>query len=428
MPLTPNNNVAFLRRSFWPLVLLTMLQQLSSAVAGDWPQILGPARNGIAADDEQLIAWPSDGPKEVWTADVGQGFAGVAVRGDTVVLFHRTDEREVVEARSATTGRQQWAQPAAVDYRSGMSSDSGPRCVPLIHEDRILVFGIAGHLRCLARDDGSEIWSRDTWKDFGAPEGYFGAGSSPLVIGNVVVVNVGGRSGAAVVGFDLKTGRTLWSSFDDTASYSSPIAITRNDRTQAVVITRLHTLFLNPADGDVIDSFPFGARGPTVNGASPVWIDDHAFVSSSYRVGSVLADCRGASVKAAELGEDLLATQYATPVRHGRLLYAVDGRQDIGSATVKCIDPLNKETLWQQPGFDYGTLLRVRDELIFLTCGGELIRFAADDAGYKESHRSTVLESTPRGYRLPALSNGRLYIRDDQQMKCLQVGLSKSVE
>ncbi|GAB5442539.1 MAG: PQQ-like beta-propeller repeat protein [Fuerstiella sp.] len=428
MPLTPNDNLPFLRRCFRRLVMLTMLLQASSALAGDWPQILGPNRNGIAADDEQLIAWPSDGPKEVWTADVGQGFAGVAVRGDTVILFHRTDEREVVEARSATTGRQQWAQPAAVDYRSGMSSDSGPRCVPLIHEDRILVFGIAGQLRCLAWNDGSEIWSRDTWKDFGAPEGYFGAGSSPLVIGDVVVVNVGGRAGAAVVGFDLKTGRTLWSSFDDTASYSSPIAITPNDRTQAVVITRLHTLFLNPADGDVIDSFPFGARGPTVNGASPVWIDDHIFVSSSYRVGSVLADCRGDSVKAAELGEDLLATQYATPVRHGILLYAVDGRQDIGSATVKCIDPLNKETLWQQPGFDYGTLLRVRDELIFLTCGGELIRFAADDTGYKESNRSTVLEATPRGYRLPALSNGRLYIRDDQQLKCLQVGLSKSVQ
>ena len=67
-------------------------------------------------------------------------------------------------------------------------------------------------------------------------------------------------------------------------------------------------------------------------------------------------------------------------------------------------------------------MIRVNKELLFLTCGGELIRIAADKTKYRELHRSRVLQATPRGYRLPALSNGRLFVRDDKQLKCLRVG------
>lgn len=392
------------------------------ASAGDWPQVLGPQRAGIAAHDELLTDWPAAGPPERWAIDVGQGFAGVAVQDDMLILFHRVDNTEVVEARSAATGKKIWSSPSAVQYRSGLSSDSGPRCVPLIHGDRVIVFGVEGQLRCLSIKDGRAIWERDTWRDFSAPEGYFGAGSSPLIIGDHVILNVGGRSGAAVVGFDLSTGTTAWSSFDDTASYSSPIAVQRGATTQAVVVTRLNTLFINPLDGTVIDSFAFGARGPTVNGASPVALDGHVFVSSSYRIGSALADLRADTVQVERLGEELLATQYATPVRHGEVLFAVDGRQDVGTATLKCLDPIAGKVFWSEPGFDYGSLLRVGDDILFLTSGGELIRFAASADSYQPVTRHTVLDATPRGYRLPALSNGRLLIRDDRRLKCLQVG------
>lgn len=409
----------------WVLIFAVVIPGSGAVRAGDWPQILGPNRDSVAVGEELLETWPDSGPEEAWTAAVGEGFAGVAVRDNRLVLFHRQNDREIVEARSALNGRKIWSAEFPVRYQSGLSSDNGPRCVPLVTESLVFVYGVTGNLRCLDRTTGREIWSRDTWTDFSAPEGYFGAGSTPALVDDRLIVNVGGRSSAAVVAFSIRDGSTLWQNIDDTASYSSPVIVDVSGTRHAIVVTRLNTVSLDPSDGSVRFRFPFGARGPTVNGATPVVMGDHLFVSSSYRVGSVWAKISDSAAAITDSGESLLATQYATPVRNKGLLFAVDGRQDIGPASLKCIDPAAQKILWTEPGFDYGTLLRVNEELLFLTFGGELIRFSADSSAFRPSHRSTILNATPRGYRLPALSNGRLFVRDDSQLKCLVVGKTK---
>ena len=139
-------------------------------------------------------------------------------------------------------------------------------------------------------------------------------------------------------------------------------------------------------------------------------------------MGSAWADLRQLPKEPVLAGEELLATQYATPIIHNNLMYAVDGRQDVGTASLKCLDPATQKVLWEEGGFEYGTLLRVNDEFLFLTCGGELIRFDADSQKFVASHRSRILENTPRSYRLPAISHGYLFVRDDAQLKCLHVG------
>lgn len=405
------------------LPVVTLLVAAQSCFAGDWPQILGPARDGKAIG-EKLIDWPTDGPESAWSEDVGEGFAGVSVRGNLLVLFHRVDSQEVVEARSAETGQKIWSTAFPCRFQSAYSSDNGPRCVPMIAGGRIYVFGVTGMLRCLDAASGKEVWHRDTWKDFSAPEGYFGAGSSPVLHGDRLIVNVGGRDDAAVVAFSKKDGSTLWQVFDDRASYSSPVVANVGGVSHAFVVTRLNALSVDPADGSIRFQFPFGARGPTVNGASPVVIGNSIFLSASYRVGSVRAEFSAEASQPKSSGETLLATQYATPIAVDHLLYAVDGRQDAGpgSASLKCINPETEQVLWQKDGFDYGSLVLVGDEFLFLTCGGELIRFRLSSSEYQEVSRHTVLADTPRGYRLPAISNGRLYVRDDRQLKCLNVG------
>ena len=393
-----------------------------AAQADDWPQVLGPDRNGVSNNETLPAQWPKAGPGTNWEVPVGQGFAGVAVKQNRVYLFHRKGRSEVLECLDADTGRSLWQSSVQCRYAGGYSSDSGPRCVPLVDGQFVYTFGVAGTLRCLDIEDGDEVWKRETWTDYNAPEGYFGAGSSPAIVDGLVIVNVGGRSKSAVVAFDTDTGDTRWKSFEDTASYSSPIVATIDGIQHLLVVTRMHTLSLNPVDGKVRFEFPFGMRGPTVNGATPVVIKDHVFVSSSYRVGSVLAKITDGKPRLTVSGEELLATQYATPIQKDGLLYAIDGRQDSGDAVIKCIDPLAQKVLWQTSGFEYGTMIGVGDDLLLLTCGGELIRIAAKSTGYEERARSTVLNSTPRGYRLPAISDGRLFVRDDDTLKCLQVG------
>ena len=407
-----------------PLICLS-LTTAANCNAGDWPQILGPNRDGIAVDEELLSEWPKAGPSLVWKADVGEGFAGVAVKGDRLYLFHRQGGDEILQCLDASTGDVIWTSKSTCRYSGGYASDNGPRCVPLVTDSHVFVFGVAGTLRCVNAADGNEIWKRQTWKDFGAPEGYFGAGSTPLLVDDLLIVNVGGRDESAVVAFSAKDGSTVWQSLKDAASYSSPILANVDGVQHIVAVTRMKTVSLNPKDGAVRFQFPFGMRGPTVNGATPVIMGDHLFVSSSYRVGSVWAKINATSADLTQSGEKLLATQYATPIQNDGLLYAVDGRQDTGDASVKCIDPVAQKVIWQQGGFDYGAMIRVDDQLILLTCEGDLYRIAADKSGYKELHRSTVLSATPRGYRLPAIGNGRLFVRDDATLKCLQVGVSK---
>lgn len=396
------------------------------AVGGDWPQILGPNRDGVAVGEELHAAWGNRGPKRLWETPVGDGFAGVAVAGERVVAFVREGDAEIVRCYAAATGDVVWESRSPCSWQGGISTDKGPRCVPLISGTRIITLGVTGKLRCLKLEDGAQIWERDTEADFEPLEGYFGVGSTPVLAGDRVIVNVGGRANASVVAFSLKDGSTQWSTFTDAASYSSPVLADAGGQQLAIAVTRLHLCGIETSSGRLAFSLPFGARGPTVNGASPVVLKDRIFVSSSYNIGSLLVGIGGGTAKELQRDEEILATQYATPVRGtaGNILFAIDGRQDAGSgsASLKCIDIDTWKIRWEEPGFDYGSVLRVNNELLILTCGGELIRVEANADRYREQARARVLAATDTGYRLPAISNGRLFIRDDSTLRCLEIG------
>src|SRR5207248_8941974 len=194
------------------LWIVALLWTTGTARGGDWPQILGPQRNGKAQDEHLAERWGADGPKVRWSLEVGQGFAGPAVVGHTLVLFHRVGDELVAAALNAQTGKPLWKRSFPTRFASGYSSDSGPRCVPLIDANRVFLFGPGGDLHCLAFDSGKVLWSRPVYQEFGAPEGYFGAGSSPLVEAGKLLLNVGGKSGAGLVAFSLEDGKTIWKS------------------------------------------------------------------------------------------------------------------------------------------------------------------------------------------------------------------------
>src|SRR5262245_52711743 len=101
------------------------------ADAGDWPQILGPDRNGIARDEKIAASFPASGPKVLWQHAVGEGFAGVAVSRGRAIVFHREGDREIVEALNAATGKPEWKSSFPATYAGSISPDNGPRCVPL---------------------------------------------------------------------------------------------------------------------------------------------------------------------------------------------------------------------------------------------------------------------------------------------------------
>jgi outer membrane protein assembly factor BamB len=390
------------------------------ALAGDWPQILGPDRNGQAHDERLAVSWPAQGPATLWQMGVGRGFAGVAVVKNRLVLFHRLGDDLVAEGLDADSGKARWKVTLGTQYVSTISSDDGPRCVPLVHESRVYLLGPAGELQCVALDTGKRLWFRNLRQEFKAPDGYFGAGSSPIVDAGKLLLNVGGSGGAGLVALSLADGKTLWKATDEAASYSSPAAATIDRLRHVVFVTRLNVVSVDPETGSVRFRFPFGARGPTVNAANPLILGDHVFVSASYGVGAQWAKIGQRQATKEWESDDVMSSQYTTCVERDGFLYGIDGRQDVGAARLRCFDPRTGKVQWTQENFGTGNLILADGKLLIMKTDGELVLADPSPREYRALATARLFNSTVQA--LPALADGLLFARDTKTLKCVRVG------
>jgi len=403
------------------IVLLISLQT-TCVSAGDWPQILGPNRDGIA-DESLTVSWPEKGPVEVWSAEVGTGFSGPAVRDGKVYQLHRVDDQLVLQCYDALTGKPLWSAEHPCDYRASISYDDGPRCVPTVTESQAITYGPGGKLQAVDLKTGKQQWLVDTHQKYKADAGYFGAGSSPLVIDDRVIVNVGGgRSEAGMVAFSLKDGSELWKTSSEAASYSSPVVTKIGKQTVVLAVTRMKCLALDPASGKILFEIPFGKRGPTVNAANPVMIDNRLFLTASYGIGAVFGKLTPSSFESEWSSDQILSSQYTTSVVKESFLYGIHGRQDLGQAELRCLDPRQQKVLWSQQLPAYGTLILVDDKLLITTTDGSLTVAEANPTKFILLNRANIQQATEGGLALPALSNGYLYVRDAKTLRCLKIG------
>ncbi len=198
------------------------------------------------------------------------------------------------------------------------------------------------------------------------------------------------------------------------------MAVTVDGTRHVIFVTRLSVVSLDPQTGDVQFQFPFGRLGPTVSAASPVVFDGHLFVTASYGIGGVLAKIGKHGADVLWRDPKLLASQYTTCVEHEGCLFGIHGRQDGRPADLKCFDPQTRRVRWTEPLFGYATLLKAGDKLLILKTDGVLVLAAAKVDRYEELARARIADSTTRA--LPALSAGRLYVRDARTLKSLDVG------
>lgn len=161
----------------------------------DWPAFLGPEHNGVSRETKLLETWPAEGLSLLWEMKTGSGYAAPAVAGRRLVFFHRLGDEEVVECLDAETGKRHWQHRYRTDYNDRYDFSDGPRSTPVIDGNLVFTHGAAGHLLCLELRTGHVIWELQTSQRFKVPRDFFGVGSSPLIDGNVLVVNVGAPGG-----------------------------------------------------------------------------------------------------------------------------------------------------------------------------------------------------------------------------------------
>ena len=393
------------------------------ALAEDWPQFLGPHRDGSSVETNLASTWPKEGPPVLWQRKVGEGFSGPVVSGGKVILFHRVADKETVECLDARTGKESWKSDYASRYRDDFGFDEGPRATPAVAGARVFTFGAEGMLACWDLGTGKKIWSVDAKTQFGAGKGFFGIACSPLVEGNAVIVNVGGRNGAGIVAFDKATGKVIWQATDDEASYSSPVAATIGGQRRLFVITREALVALKPADGSVLFRYPW--RPPmhaSVSGSAPLVVDDSIFISASYGTGATLLRFKEGAPEKIWSSDEALSCHYATSVYREGFLYGFDGRADPGlqaDSSLRCVELKTGKVRWSERSLKAGTVTLVNDQLLVLTEKGELILAPATSEGFKPAARAQVLPFVVRAH--PAMAEGLFYARSKDKLVCLDL-------
>jgi len=389
-----------------------------SVAAADWPQFLGPARDGVYAGLELNEKWPAAGPRVVWRKPVGTGLSGPVIAQNRLILFHRVADREVVESFDALTGAPQWRHAYPTTYRDDFGFDEGPRAVPVVANGIVYTFGAEGRLHAVELSSGKPLWNVDAMRQFGVAKGFFGAAGSPLVENGKLIANVGGKD-AGIVAFDAKTGKVLWTATSDAASYSSGVAATILGRRSVLFLTREGLVGLDPDNGQVRFRRAWRARqAASVNAATPLVVGNAIFVSAEYGPGAGVLQFDGAKLQDVWLSDEVLSNHYATSVHHEGRLFGFHGRQEFGPV-FRAVDMKSGKVLWSTERFGAGSVTLAGTRLLILRETGELILAAASSTAFQPVARAQILPATVRAY--PALAEGLLYVRNGDTLVCLDL-------
>src|SRR5262245_39335848 len=309
------------------LVSIAILFLVAVAHAADWPQFLGPARDSRSPETGLIDSFGDKGPKLLWRHAAGEGFSSPVVAGDKVILFHRVGKEEVVEALDAAKGTPLWRFSYATAYRDSFGKGNGPRATPTVAGKQVFTYGAEGKLHCLDLEKGTRVWERDLTKDYEPRQSFFGIGTSPIVEGDLLLVNVGGRE-AGIVALQRDSGKEAWKATSQEASYASPVAATIDGVRHVFFFTRDGLVSLDPKNGKVRFSKRWRAKiNASVNATSPVVVGNEVFVTASYDTGGLLAKVKADGIEEVWSNDTSLSSHYSNCVAHEGLLFGFDGRQ-----------------------------------------------------------------------------------------------------
>jgi len=401
---------------FAAAVLLTVQAQAPI----DWIQWRGANRDGISAETGLLQDWPKSGPPLAWRiTGAGNGYSSFSASGGRLYTLGARGGNEYVIAIDRATGKKVW------EYLNGRRFENdrgdGPRSTPTVEGDRLYVFGGSGDLTCLDLATGKKIWSINLVSKFGGVNPYWGYSESPLVVGDRILVNAGGR-GASIVAVSKADGSTLWQQHSDGAGYSSPMLMKTGSLSQVIFFTESHALAVDPRDGRLLWSYNKANNG-TANIATPVVRGTRVFVSSDYGTGGALLDVRAAGNLAT--ANEVYFTRdmrnhHASSVLVGDYLYGFN------SSILTALKFDDGRIAWRDRSVGKGSLIFADNRLYLYSEDGVIGLAEANPVAYREHGRfSLAQQSGLPTWSHPIISGGLLIIRDQDTIYAYNIRVAK---
>ena len=443
------------------------------AHADDWPQWLGPNRDGVWREAGLIETFPAGGPPKVWSAKVGLGYAGPAVADGKVFLsdrsvvggqptpkgaFDQTEQPggERVFCLDQKTGHELWSHAYPCNYR--ISYAAGPRCTPTVDGDRVYFLGAMGDLLCLDTITGKVVWSKQLMKDYGSNVPVWGFSAHPLIDGDKLICLAGGSNGRLVIAFDKATGAEKWSALSYESGdwgYSPPVIHEFGGRRQLIIWHPKAVVGLDPDSGTKLWDVPFAVKAALTTPMARK-SGDHLFVTSFYN-GSMLlkvgADKAEVVWKSQAKGERPnqttdLSSIMPTPVVRDDTVYGVSSYGELTA-----VELLTGKRLWQTMAATRGPLTPARvkenpepstsqpwaerwanaflvengDRTVLFNEQGELILAKLSPKGYGEVSRAQILKPTnrlagrPVVWSHPAFADKCVFARNDEELVCVSL-------
>ncbi|MHC5082440.1 MAG: outer membrane protein assembly factor BamB family protein [Planctomycetota bacterium] len=426
------------------LILLAIVWFTFPALGSDWPQWRGIDRDGTWHEKGILETFPQNPMPTLWRAKIANGYSGPTVANGRVYVTDRITEpeqKERVLCFDAMSGKSIWTHSYPCKYKK-VGYPDGPRTSVLIQHNKAYSLGTMGHLFCLDTKNGNIIWQRDLYTEYDIRMPVWGISASPVIEENLLILQIGGKDNACLIGLDKNNGKEIWRALPDKASYSSPIVIDQAEHRVLVCLTGQHVVGLDPINGKIHWEYPFGSSQMVIAASTPVYSQGYLLLSSFYD-GSLLLKVNPDElsiskvwhrVGTSEKNTDALHCIISTPFIQDGSIYGVDSYGEL-----RCLDLHTGNRVWESleavPKARWATIHFIQnDEITWMfNERGELIISQLSRQGFKEISRTKLIEPTEgqlgsRGgvcWSHPAFANKHVYIRNDNELIC--VDLSKKI-
>jgi outer membrane protein assembly factor BamB len=390
--------------------------QIGTEANSGWPGFRGPKRDGAAHGIRIETDWTNKPPVEVWRKPIGPAWSSFAVAGNLFFTQEQRGNDEVVSCYDLTNGQSVWRHRDATRFWES-NAGAGPRATPTLSNGRVYTFGGTGILNALDARDGSVIWSRNPASDTKTKTPTWGFASSPLVVGDVVIIAVAGTLAA----YDTAHGNPRWSVLSARGGYSSPQLATIGGVAQVLLINGEGVTSVAPTDGKTLWKHAWSGDSivqPAVTADGDILLGSGSGMGSEVGVQRVAITngSDGWTTKARWTSYEM-NPYFNDMVVHKDHVYGFDG------STLSCIDLKTGEGKWKGGRYGNGQIVLLADQDLLLVVSekGEVALVKATPDQFTELARFKVLEG--KTWNHPVLVGDTLLVRNSEEMAAFRLNL-----